>query len=131
MIKKTLKTKPQLSKESSARIATLLTFDLPSLIEKMKCENTWTNKEYNAVILLERSDNHIVLAKLHEGTKISSFQSNDLITFQIIEGKLMFRTGKESVTLNKGQLLTLNEKIKYSMTTKEETVFLLTISNVN
>ncbi len=130
MIKKTLKTKPKIPKESRVRIATLLTFDLPSLIEKMKCENTWSNEAYNTMTLFEKPDKHIVLAALHEGTKITSFQAGELVTFQIIEGKLKFRTGKESVTLNKGQLLTLHENMKYSLSTNEETVFLLTTANV-
>ena len=81
------------------------------------------------MILLKSPDKQIVLTALHEGTEINSFQSNDSITFQIIEGKLKFQTRKESVTLNKGQLLTLHENIKYSLTTSEETVFLLTIAN--
>jgi len=41
----------------------------------------------------------------------------------------MFHTRKESVTLDKGQLLTLHENIKYSLTSKEETVLLLTIAS--
>jgi hypothetical protein len=36
---------------------------------------------------------------------------------------------KDTVTLNKGQLMTLDEKIKYRLTTQVETVFLLTITN--
>jgi hypothetical protein len=35
---------------------------------------------------------------------------------------------KESFILNKGQMITLYEKVQYSLTTVEETVFLLTIS---
>ena len=40
----------------------------------------------------------------------------------------MFHTRKESVTLAKGQYLTLYENIKYSLTTAEDTVLLLTIA---
>jgi hypothetical protein len=36
---------------------------------------------------------------------------------------------KDIITLNKGQLMTLDEKIKYRLTTQVETVFLLTITN--
>jgi quercetin dioxygenase-like cupin family protein len=70
-----------------------------------------------------------VLTALHENTEVNSFQSNDSITFQIIEGKLKFHARKESITIDKGQLLTLHENIKYSLTAMEETVFLLTITN--
>jgi quercetin dioxygenase-like cupin family protein len=109
--------------------SSLRSYDLPVLIEKMKHSHTWAKGELNAMILLNSPDKQIVLTALHEGTEINSFQSNDSITFQIIEGKLKFHTRKESVTLDKGQLLTLQDNIKYSLKTREETVLLLTIAN--
>ena len=74
-------------------------------------------------------DEQIILAAMHEGTEIESFQSNASVSFQIIEGKLRFHILKDSVTIQKDQLMTLNEHIKYRLTTREETIFLLTISN--
>jgi quercetin dioxygenase-like cupin family protein len=111
------------------KTASVHTFDLPALIERMKHSHSWAKGELNAMILLKSPDKQIVLTALHEGTKISSFQSSDSITFQIIEGKLRFHTRKESLTIDKGQLLTLHENIKYSLTSRKETVFLLTIAN--
>jgi quercetin dioxygenase-like cupin family protein len=108
--------------------SSLFTFDLPSLIDSMKHSHTWEKGELNAMILFKSPDKQIVLTALHKGTEIKSFQSSDSISLQIIEGKLKFHTNKESVTLDKGQLLTLHEKIKYSLTSREETVFLLTIA---
>ena len=105
----------------------LFTFDLPTLIENMKNSSAWAEGELNAMILFKRPEKQIVLTALHEGTKIDSFQANDSVTFQIIEGKLKFHTTKESVTLKRGQLLALHENIKYSLTSRKETVFLLTI----
>ena len=104
-------------------------FDLPALVDKMKHKQSWANGELNAMILLKTPNKQIVLTAMHDGTEIQSFQSNDSITFQIIEGQLMFHTREESVTLDEGQLLTLHENIKYSLTTKEETVLLLTIAS--
>lgn len=105
------------------------TFDLPTIIENMKHSSTWAEGELNAMILYKRPEKQIVLTALHEGTKIDSFQANDSVTFQIIEGKLKFHTINESITLKRGQLLALHENIKYSLTSGEETVFLLTIDN--
>ena len=129
MIKETLKTKPPLNKDDMSFNDSLLTFDIPTLIEQMKQSDSWAKGELNAMILLKRPERQIVLATLHGGTEIKSYQSNDSITFQIIEGKLKFHNRKESVTLDKGQLLTLHDNIKYSLTTNEETVLLLTIAN--
>ena len=128
MEKTSLKTKRPFCIDDRSLNASMQTFDLPTLIEKMKHSHTWTTGDFNAMILLKSPEKEIVLTALHEGTEIKSFQANDSITFQIIEGKLKFHTRKESVTLDKGQLLTLHENINYSLKTKEDTVLLLTIS---
>jgi quercetin dioxygenase-like cupin family protein len=117
-----------LPKENRPLNASFRTFDLPALINNMKHSQTWARGELNAMILLKSREKQIVLTALHEGTEINSFQANDSITFQIIEGQLKFHTRKESVTLEKGQLLTVHENIKYSLTSWQETVFLLTIA---
>jgi quercetin dioxygenase-like cupin family protein len=125
----TLITKHPITKDNRSLNSSLFSFDLPTLIKNMKHSHTWAKGELNAMILLKSPGKQIVLTALHEGTEINSFQANESITFQIIEGKLRFHARKESVTLNKGQLLTVHEKIKYSLTTQEETVFLLTIAS--
>ena len=51
------------------------------------------------------------------------------IPAQAKEGKLIFNSGKESVTLKTGYRMKLVENVKYYLTTKEDTVFLLTISH--
>jgi quercetin dioxygenase-like cupin family protein len=124
----TLKTEPPFSKVGGAYNSSSFIFDLPTLVANLKHSYSWLKGELNAMILLNSPGKQIVLTALHKGTEISSFQSDDSITLQIIEGKLRFQTRKESVTLNQGQLLTLHENIKYSLTNKEETVFLLTIA---
>lgn len=105
----------------------LLTFDFPSLIEMIKNNPAWLRGELNAMILFKESDKQIVLTAMHEGTKIISFQSNDSVSFQILEGQLRFHTRYESVILNKDQVLTYQEKTKYSLTARLETVMLLTV----
>jgi quercetin dioxygenase-like cupin family protein len=116
-------------KDTNTGNPALLLFDLPTLVDKMKHKQSWANGELSAMILLKTPNKQIVLTAMHDGTEIQSFQSDDSITFQIIEGQLMLHTRKESVTLVKGQLLTLHENIKYSLNTREETVLLLTIAS--
>jgi hypothetical protein len=129
MDKESLKTGVPLLKDVSSLNMSLLTFDLPNLIEKMKHEHISSKEEPNSMILLNCLDKKVVLIVLHEGTGFRSFQANDSVTFQIIEGELAYHSHKESVILEKGQFLTLHEKIDYNLSTNEETVFLLTIAN--
>jgi len=124
----TLKSKPLIIRNDDRPFnGSLRTFDLPTLIEKMKRENTWDKGGLNAKILMNKPNKQIVLTVLHKGTEINSFQSNDSITIQVIEGVLKFHTQNESITLEKDQMLTLQENIDYSLTTKAETVLLFTI----
>ena len=116
-------------KDDNSLNPSLLHFDFPTLIGEMKHKHSWVNGELDTMILLKTPSKQIVLTALHEGTEIKSFQSNESITFQIIEGKMQFHARKESVNLDKGQLLTLCENIRYSLTTNEETILLLTITS--
>jgi quercetin dioxygenase-like cupin family protein len=107
----------------------ILPFDLPGLIASMKESPTWANNELNAMVLSRDRNKQIILTSIHDGTEIESFQSKDSITFHILEGKLNFHTDENTLILNEGQLMTLTNKIKYRLTTDEDTVFLLTISD--
>jgi hypothetical protein len=120
---------PPLSIVHSSRNASVLALNLPVLIDRMKHSDAWSKGELNALILLKNDNTQIVLTAIHEGTEITSFQSNDSITFQIIEGKLMFHSCKESLALDEGHLMTLHENVGYRLTTEEETVFLSTIAS--
>lgn len=129
MGKVTFKANYLLQKDNLSFSSSLFMFDLPALVDSLKHKQSWVNGELNAMILLKTPNKQIVLTAMHEGTEIESYQSNDSITFQIIEGQAIFQTRKESVILDKGQLLTLHENTNYSLTSMEDTVLLLTIAS--
>ena len=128
MEKQPLKTRPAHKKINGSLSTLLRAFDLPILIEKLKSTPTWTQGELNAMVLMKSPAKQIVLTALHAGTEIKSFQSSDSVTFQIIEGRVYFHTQRGSVILDTGQMLLFQEKTKYSLTTAEDTVLLLTIA---
>lgn len=105
-----------------------LRHDLPGLIRNMKLSNVWARGDLNSMILIKNAESNVMLVALHKGTEIVSYQSNDSITFQIIEGKIEFHTRKTSAAIGMGQVLTLNDKVKYRLTTCEETVLLMSIA---
>jgi len=128
MIKVESKIKNSPGEAGQAMYSPFRTYDLPRLVREIKNSKNYANGELNSMTLLKRPDKQIVLTALHEGTEINSFQANDSITFQIIEGKLEFFSNKESVTLERGQMMTVHDNIRYSLTTWQDTVFLLTIA---
>jgi quercetin dioxygenase-like cupin family protein len=114
--------------EKNSYNSALAPFDLPALIYSMKQSNSWAQGELNAMVLLKNPLKQIILTAMHAWTEIKSFQANESISLQILEGELMFNSRSESVTLKQGQLLTFYKNRKYRLTSSEETVFLLTIS---
>jgi len=106
-----------------------MNFDIPSLIETLKQDPSWSRRELSTLILLKSPVKNIVLTLLPAGIEIKSVQLNDTITYQVLEGKLKFQICNESVVLGKGELLKLNEKTKYQFDSLEESAFLLTSEN--
>ena len=105
-------------------------FDLPALVMKIKKKHKVGCSDPDFLVLLNTPTKQIVLTTMHEGTGIISFQSNESIAFQILEGKMLFHTRNSSVNLVKGQLLMFSENVKYGLTTDVETILLLTITSV-
>ncbi|HLN56122.1 MAG TPA: hypothetical protein VK207_09020 [Bacteroidales bacterium] len=102
-------------------------YDIPSIIEDLKQEQSWLEGELSSVILLNSPSVKVLLTILHGGTEVISYQANDSITFQIIEGSLILHIKEESVVLEKGELMTLTDNVKYSFDAVEETAFLMTL----
>jgi len=123
----TSKTSSTLIGRSIFQTSQSFAFDLPFLIKSMKQSHSWMKGELTAMILFKSPHRQIILTATYEGTEIESFQANDSVTLQIVEGELMFNSPKEYLTLTKGQLITINEKVEYTLTSIKETVFLLTV----
>lgn len=102
-------------------------FDIPAIIDRLKNEESWEKGELSSVVLLQSPSIKVLLTLLHGGTEVISYQANDSVTFQILEGSLILHIRNESIILNKGEVLTLDEKIKYSFDSVEETAILLTL----
>ncbi len=120
-------TKPYLHNISKSLTASLMAFDLPILIERMKHTPTWTIEELHAEVLFKSDVRQIVLTALRAGTEIESYQSDCSITIQVIEGNIKIHTRNGSISIGQGKMLLIKEKMKYSLTTGEDAVLLLTI----
>jgi hypothetical protein len=107
----------------------IMNFDIPSLIETLKSDTCWQKKELSTMVLLKSPVKNIVLTLLPAGVEIKSIQLNDIIIYQVLEGKLKFRIHNESVVIGKGESLKLREKTKYQFDSLEESAFLLTSEN--
>jgi quercetin dioxygenase-like cupin family protein len=121
--KENSRTKPFIHNEIDPTSA----FDLPAIIEDLRHGQNWMSGEISTVLLLNSPSIKVLLTLLHEGTEVISYQDNESIKFQVLEGSLIIHLRNESIVLHEGELLTLDENIKYSFDTIEETAFLLTL----
>lgn len=106
----------------------ILSFDLPALTEKIKQEDVWKKGQRNAITLLKSADLRIVLVALHKNGEINFKQSGNVLSVQLLEGNLNFKTGNKSILLKKGSLLTLHKNLSHTLIALDESVLLLTIS---
>ncbi len=109
--------------------APLLTFDLPALLKQIKSEDNWQKTERNAMTLLKTQEMRVVLVALHAGTVIPSHKADGPISVQAIEGQIKFSAVSQTVTLRKGQMLTLQSGLPHSVEAVEESAFLLTVAS--
>jgi quercetin dioxygenase-like cupin family protein len=103
--------------------------DLALLIANMKNERSWDEGELKSAILLKSPAKKIVLTVLHKGTQIRSFQSNDSVTIQVIEGNLQLNYGNKSFSLRKGEILIINEKVNYKINSVNDSAFLMILTS--
>lgn len=106
----------------------LLSFDIPTLLAQIKSEDAWQKGKRNATTLLEGNGLRVVLIAMRSGTLMKQHQTINPISFQVIEGRIKFNTNTKSVTLTKGQLLTLHPEIPHDLEALEESAFLLTLA---
>jgi hypothetical protein len=108
----------------------LNSYDLALLISSLKKEPSWEEGELKSAILLKSPAKKILLTVIHAGTVISSVQTDDSLAFQVIEGMLNLHFRNESFTLNKGEVLIMNEKLQYKIDSLEDSAFLMILSSV-
>lgn len=108
--------------------APMVTMDLFSLKAQIKEENTYKNSDRNAITVFKSEGMRIVLTALHEGAEMKTHKAPGIISFQVLEGHIAFKTEQKTADLTTGQMLTLHAGILHSVIAKTDSVFLLTLS---
>lgn len=106
----------------------LVTIKLARLVDNLKLDLLESENNLHSIVLLNRKEKKIVLMAMNEAVEVESFQADDSLIIQMIEGKAQFQSRKQLVVLTGGQLLKVKEKIPYSITAMEEAVIMLTIA---
>jgi hypothetical protein len=111
--------------------ASLISINLSDIMRILKQSLSFSKKNIIAVALLNEPEKKIVITAVHENSDIEFLKSANSVSVQVIEGVLVFRTRKESVTLNPGMMLTVGEDIPFRLKSLEEALFLVTLKCKN
>ncbi len=109
--------------------ADILKIDLPAYITQLRGEEAWKTKDRNAITVVKSDNVTITLILLAKNAQIipGSLESVGFMTLSILEGKLEFMNGKNTIIVTPSQILTVHEQIPFSAVALEETVCLLTM----
>ena len=108
--------------------AALLKIDLDNFTKQIKEEQSWKDSDRNAITVFKTDGMRIVLIALHKNAAMKEHTADGIISVQVLEGKILFTTGEQTVELFKGQMLALHKGIPHSVVAQEETIFLLTLT---
>lgn len=109
--------------------APLIQLDLNSFKDQIKNEPAWINNDRNAITIYKTDDMRIVMIALHQNAEMKKHTAPGVISVQVLEGQIAFRTEQESVVLDAGQMVTLHAGIPHYVFANQESVFLLTLAN--
>jgi quercetin dioxygenase-like cupin family protein len=108
--------------------APLVAIDLPSFNKIIRNEKAWKDSDRNAITIFKSSGMRIVLIALHKDAEMIKHTAAGMISIQVLEGEMSFKTDEHSIDLVGGQMLVLHEGISHSVLAKQETTFLLTFT---
>ncbi len=107
---------------------TLVEMNLYEVINQMKSEKLWSEKDRNSVILFKSETMRVVLIGLHENAELKPHKANGVISVQVLQGKIEFAAAQQTTHLEKGQMIALEENVIHSVKALTESFFLLTLA---
>ena len=103
-------------------------FDLDDELDRLTGEPEWSGGDRNAVTLSKSTSFRVVLVALREGALIGEDEAHGPISVQVIRGAVAVRRSEDSAELSAGQLATMEAGGPWSVTARDASGVLLTIS---
>lgn len=108
--------------------ATLVEMDLNKFMAQIKSEKIWSESEHSSIAIYKSEKMRIVLIGMHENAILKTHQTNANISVQVLQGTIKFTADNQTISLQKGQMVSLQHNIPHSVTAVEESFFLLTLA---
>jgi len=119
---------PQRPEGNRLLSAPMVEMNLHKFMDQIKNESTWADSSRNSVTIFKTEAMTIVLMGMHENAELKPHKANGVLSVQVLEGKINFRTDQQQAILEKGQMIALQENIMHSVVALTESFFLLTIA---
>ena len=104
--------------------------DLPAFISQIRNEEAWQKNDRNSITVFKTNEMRIVVGGLHTGAEFPPHKAEGMMSIQVIEGVLEVNTDTLSETLRKGQIIAIHKHNNYRIVAAEDSIYLLTITNV-
>lgn len=101
--------------------------DIPSFIKQIKKEKAWDKNDRNAITVFKTGKMRIILVGLHKNAEMTTEHPENVLSLQVIKGRIKLRTFKDSFDVKEEQVIALHDKIPYTITATKKTIFLLTL----
>jgi hypothetical protein len=105
----------------------VLLIDLPAFIKQIKDEKAWGQNDRNAITVFKTDKMRIVLVALHRKATMQTEHPENIISVQVLKGKISVATNYASTEVDKEMILALHEKVPYTITASKKSIFLLTV----
>lgn len=107
--------------------ATLVEIDLNKFIAELKQETTWAESDRNSITVFKSDTTTVVLIGMHKNAELKEHKAIGNISVQVLDGEINFFAEQQTLSLGKGQMITLEANILHSVTALKESFFLLTL----
>lgn len=107
--------------------ASLVEMDLNKFITQLKQETAWAESDRNSITVFKSENMSIVLIGMHANAELKTHVVKGHINVHVLEGEIKFTAQQQTVSLEKGQMICLQENIPHSVLAIKESFFLLTM----
>jgi hypothetical protein len=105
----------------------ILLIDLPAYMEQIKNETAWQENDRNAITVFKSGKMRIVLVALHNKAEVQTARPDNLISIQVLKGKVSVIAHARETDAGRGQLVTLHDHIPYKIKALKKSLILLTL----
>jgi quercetin dioxygenase-like cupin family protein len=101
--------------------------NIPKVIKKIKKEKSWDKNDRNAITVFKGDEMRIVLVAMHKKAEMTTERPENILSLQVINGKVKLHTDAETMEVRKRELFVLHANIPYKIEAVKKSIFLLTI----